>query len=102
MLSPMSRDLDATSNPDVVMRDYVIEKAAKVHGPRRLSDQTQMHRDGHHLCVGAGSGVEGVNRVLKRGREVARLSPAETAREARVVGVQRVRNDKVWNVIIMR
>ena len=51
-----------------------------------------MHRDSHHLCLRRGFGVAALQIRPSRGREVSRLSPAESAREARIVGVQRVRN----------
>ena len=97
----MFGDLVAPAYPDPVVAQDVIDETGKRRGPRRLAGETAMQSDGHHLRRLLALAVERVEIVAQRDEEILGLSPARAAREARVVVVERVRDDEMWLRVIV-
>ncbi len=60
-----------------------------------------MQGDGHHLRRLLALAVERVEIVAQRDEEILGLTPAQATREARVVVVERVRDDEMWPAVIV-
>ena len=96
----MLGDLVASANPDAVMAQDVIDETGKRGGARRLAGETAMQSNGHHLRRLLALAVERVEIVAQRDEEILGLTPAQATREARVVVVERVRDDEMWPAAI--
>ena len=97
---PVLGDLVAPADPDPVVAQDVIDETRKRGGAPRLAGQTVMQSDGHHLRRLLALAVEGVEIVAQRDEEILGLTPAHATREARVVVVERVRDDEMWPAAI--
>ena len=97
----MLGDLVASADPDPVVAQDVIDETGKRGGPRRLAGETAMQSDGHHLRRLLALAVERVEIVAQRDEEILGLTPAQATREARVVVVERVRDDEMWPPVIV-
>jgi hypothetical protein len=60
-----------------------------------------VHGDCHHLRRLFALTVERVEIVAERDTEIPGLTPAQAAREVRVVIVERVRDDEMWPTVIV-
>ena len=97
----MLGDLTAPADPDPVVTPDVIDETGKRGGARGLAGETAMQSDGHHLRRLLALAVERVEIVAQRDKEILGLSPAQATREARVVVVERVRDDEMWPAVIV-
>src|SRR5215469_5153646 len=97
----MLGDLVASADPDPVVAQDVIDEAGKRGGPHRLAGEPAMQSDGHHLRRLLALAVERVEIVAQRDEEILGLTPAQATREARVVVVERVRDDEMWPRVIV-
>src|SRR5271156_4614957 len=91
----------ASADPDLVVAQDVIDETGKRDGARRLAGETAMQSDGHHLRRLLALAVERVEIVAQRDEEILGLTPAQATREARVVVVERVRDDEMWPAVIV-
>jgi len=91
----------ASADPDLVVAQDVIDETGKRGGARRLAGETAMQSDGHHLRRLLALAVERVEIVAQRDEEILGLTPAQATREARVVVVEGVRDDKMWPTVIV-
>ena len=82
------------------MAQYVIDETGKSRGARWLAGETAMQSDGHHFRRLLALAVERVEIVAQRDEEILGLTPAQATREARVVVVERVRDDEMWPAAI--
>jgi hypothetical protein len=98
---PMLSDLVASADPDPVVAQDVIDETGKRGGASRFAGETAMHSDGHHLRRLLALAVERVEIVAQRDEEILGLTPAQATREARVVVVERVRDDEMWPAVIV-
>ena len=76
------------------MAQDVIDETGKRGGASRLAGETAMQGDGHHLGRLLALAVERVEIVAQRDEEILGPTPAQTTREARVVVVERVRDEQ--------
>ena len=97
----MLSDLVASANPDAVTAQDVIDETGKRGGACRLAGEAAMQSNGHHLRRPLALAVERVEIGAQRDEEILGLSPARAAREARVVVVERVRNDQMRPAVIV-
>ena len=97
----MLGDFAASADPDPVVAQDVIDETSKRGGARRLAGETAMQSDGHHLRRLLALAVERVEIVAQRDEEILGLTPAQATREARVVVVERVRDDEMWPAVIV-
>src|SRR5215469_3084394 len=97
----MLGDLVASADPDPVVAQDVIDEAGKRGGPHRLAGEPAMQSDGHHLRRLLAFAGERVEIVAQRDKEILGLTPAQATREARVVVVERVRDDEMWPAVIV-
>src|SRR6185503_11238091 len=97
----MLGDLVASADPDPVMAQDVVDETGKCGCARRLAGKTAMESDGHHLWRLLAFAVESVKIVAQRNEEIFGLTPAEAARKARVVVVERVRDDQMRPAVIV-
>ena len=97
----MLGDLVASADPDPVMAQDVIDETGKRGGARRLAGETAMQSDGHHLRRLLALAVERVEIVAQRHEEILGLTPAQATCEARVVVVERVRDNEMWPAVIV-
>ena len=98
----MLGDLVASADPDPVVAQDVIDETGKRGGARRLAGETAMQSDSHHLRRLLALAVERVEIVAQRDEEILGLTPAQATREARVVVVERVRDDEMGTVKLAR
>ncbi len=97
----MLGDFAAPADPDPVVAQDVIDETGKRGGARRLASETAMHSDGHHLGRLLALAVERVEIVAQRDEEILGLTPAQAAPEARVVVIERVRDDEMGPTVIV-
>ena len=97
----MLGDLVAPADPDALMAQDVIDETGKRGGARGLAGETAMHSDGHHLRRLLALAVERVEIVAQRNKEILGLTPAQATREARVVVIERMRDDQMWPAVIV-
>src|ERR1700757_4255934 len=97
----MLGDLVASADPDPVVAQDVIDETSKCGRARRLAGETTMQSDRHHLWRLLALAVKRVEIVAQRDEEILGLTPAQTAREARVVVVERVRDDEMWPAVVV-
>src|SRR6201993_2564429 len=97
----MLGDLVASADPDPVVAQDVIDETSKCGRARRLAGETTMQSDRHHLWRLLALAVKRVEIVAQRDEEILGLTPAQTAREARVVAVERVRDDEMWPAVVV-
>ena len=97
----MLGDLVASADPDPVVAQDVIDETGKRGGASRLAGETTMQSDGHDLRRLLALAVERVEIVAQRDEKILGLTPAQATREARVVVVERVRDDQMWPAVIV-
>ena len=97
----MLGDLVAPADPDALMAQHVIDETGKRGGARGLAGETAMQSDGHHLRRVLALAVERVEIVAQRDEEILGLTPAQATREARVVVIERMRDDQMWPAVIV-
>jgi hypothetical protein len=97
----MLGDLVAPADPDALMAQDVIDETGKRGGARGLAGETAMQSDGHHLRRVLALAVERVEIVAQRDEEILGLTPAQATREARVVVIERMRDDQMWPAVIV-
>src|SRR5947209_12408735 len=97
----MLGDLVASVDPDSVVTQDVIDETGKRGGASRLAGEATMQSDGHDLRGLLALAVERIEIVAQRDEEILGLTPAQATREARVVVVQRVRDDEMWPGVIV-
>jgi hypothetical protein len=97
----MLGDLVAPADPDALMAQDVIDETGKRGGARGLGGETAMQSDGHHLRRVLARAVERVEIVAQRDEEILGLTPAQATREARVVVIERMRDDQMWPAVIV-
>jgi hypothetical protein len=97
----MLGDLVASADPDPVVAQDVIDETGKRGGTSRLAGETAMQSDGHHLLRLLAFAVERVEIVAQGDEQILSLTPAQATREARVVVVERVRDDEMWPAVIV-
>ena len=90
----MLGDLVASADPDPVVAQAVVDETGKCSGARRLAGETAMC-DGHHLRCLLALAVERVEIVAQLDEEILSLTPAQATREARIVVIERMRNDEM-------
>src|SRR5690348_2099235 len=97
----MLGDLAASANPDLVLAQNVIDETGKRRSERWLAGETAMQSDGHHLWCLLTLAVQCVETVAQRDEQILGLTPAQAAREARVVVFERVRDNEMWTTVIV-
>src|SRR3954447_22369992 len=98
---PMLGYFAAPADPDPVVAQDVVDETGKRGGARRLARDTAMQSDGRHLRRLLALAVERVEIVAQRDKEILGLTPAQATREARVVVLERVRDDEMWPAVIV-
>ena len=98
--NPVSRDVDATGDPHLVVRLHVIEEAFECGDARRPADQPAVQPDRQHLRrTRHAFGVEHVECVAQMCEELVAASESARAREPHVVGVQCVGHHQVVGAV---
>src|SRR5262245_41829065 len=97
----MLGDLAASTDPDLVVAQDMIDETGKRRGASGLAGKTAMQSDSHHLWRLLALAVERIEIVAQRDEKILGLTPAQATREARVVVVERVRDDQMWPAVIV-